>query len=227
MRLLNVFTYRLESYPDAFEAPQYAILSHTWGNEEVLFDDVNAKGGEEQNWTGRGSAKKILMSVEQARKDRLRYIWIDNICIDKSSSAELSEAINSMFNWYKMSRICYAYLSDVQNIEDLDHCKWLSRGWTLQELIAPDHVEFYGACWSYIGSRESLANELGALTNINKELLSRRDQHTVTVEQDLASISIATKMSWARDRKTTRREDIAYCLMGIFNVNMPLLYGGR
>ncbi|KAK8867450.1 HET-domain-containing protein [Apiospora arundinis] len=225
MRLLNTSSYRLKEFPDAVEAPPYAILSHTWGDHEIKFDDVNGKGGEDQGWLGRESAKKIRMSAKQARRDGLRYIWIDNICIDKSSSMELSEAINSMFNWYRLSRVCYAYLADVQEVKDLDRCRWLSRGWTLQELIAPCQVEFYGEQWSHIGSRDSLADKLETLTKINKDLLSQRHQYSPDVEHTLKTISIATRMSWASNRNTTRREDIAYCLMGIFGVNMPLLYG--
>lgn len=227
MRLLNTSTYLLEIFADAEEAPPYAILSHTWGDDEILFNDVNIKEGEDQAWTTREAAEKTMRSSKQARDDGHAYIWIDTICIDKSSSAELSEAINSMFNWYRMARICYAYLPDVHDIKDLEHSRWISRGWTLQELIAPNRVEFYGKEWYHIGSRKSLANRLEALTKINWNLLSQISEgpYSFSIEKRLASIGIATKMSWASRRETKRREDIAYCLMGIFGVHMPLLYG--
>jgi hypothetical protein len=163
----------------------------------------------------------------------------DTCCIDKSSSAELSEAINSMYAWYQRGVVCYAYLSDVQlwstyQPEDADGAwvaenpeavlqvmksRWWTRGWTLQELIAPPSVVFYAATsqgWSKIGTKGSLIDLVAARTGIRDDILRGLD---------VKKCSVAQRMSWASQRETTRTEDLAYCLLGIFGVNMPLLYG--
>lgn len=146
-------------------------------------------------------------------------------CIDKTSSAELSEAINSMFRWYRNSAICYAYLDDVsfdgQGPVDLESCgfgasRWFSRGWTLQELIAPSHVVFKSAKWHQLGTKDELQVVLSRITGIEMHYLSAADLDTA---------STAKKMSWAAHRQTSRVEDRAYSLFGIFNVNLPLIYG--
>ena len=160
-----------------------------------------------------------------AHSDGLNYAWIDTCCIDKSSSSELSEAINSMWKWYKNSGICYVYLSDVSlsdvspkhsksTVHRLDQSRWFRRGWTLQELLAPDTVVFYDQTWLEIGSKQFLRKALTRICRISPGHLA-----------DPTSASIAAKMSWAANRDTTREEDVAYSLLGLFDVNMPLLYG--
>jgi hypothetical protein len=171
----------------------------------------------------RPSFKKIRESSAIAARSGYSYIWIDTCCIDKSSSAELSEAINSMFKYYQRAGICYAYLADVQTelLEEgegsLAASRWFTRGWTLQELIAPDDIHFYSSNWHFLGSRVSLGRYISTITGIDDKIL----QHSVA----LSDVSVAKRMSWAAQRSTTREEDIAYCLLGIFNINMPLLYG--
>lgn len=210
----------------------YAILSHTWGGDEVLFQDLDSLTIDKPPDLIKQKAgyKKIQACCAQADSDGFEYIWVDTCCIDKRSSAELSEAINSMYRWYQDSTVCYAYLSDVPNGLDSEtqmtkfkESRWFTRGWTLQELIAPRNLEFYGDQWhiqgqgASLGTKRRLRHEISEITNIPVDALmsheSRRDY------------SVAQKMSWASQRKTTRTEDIAYCLMGLFNVNMPLLYG--
>ncbi|KAI1347725.1 HET-domain-containing protein [Xylaria sp. FL0043] len=162
---------------------------------------------------------KILKTCLQARKDGLNYLWVDTNCIDKTSSAELSEAINSMYSWYYSSSICYAYLSDVQ-ITDLNsfrQSRWFRRGWTLQELLAPRTVRFYSSDWTPIGTKNHLASLLANITRVDEKYL--------LYAEDIRSASVAQRMAAVADRTTTRPEDIAYCLLGLFNVNMPLLYG--
>ena len=147
----------------------------------------------------------------------LTYI---SCCIDKTSSAELSEAINSMFRWYSRSKVCYAYLIDVpyDGFDDsLPKSCWFTRGWTLQELLAPSSVVFYSAEWTRIGDGEALISVLRNVTRIDEGILLRT--------KSLGRVSVAEKMSWAATRETTRAEDMAYCLLGIFDINMPLLYG--
>ncbi|KAH0557020.1 hypothetical protein GP486_005192 [Trichoglossum hirsutum] len=165
--------------------------------------------------------RKIEMACQIARQAGLSYAWIDTCCIDKSSSAELTEAINSMYRWYQHSDICYAFLADLPASVSLDtalpHCRWFTRGWTLQELIAPEEIYFFDQDWNNRGSKKDLVECLSGITGIDASVL-RREQH-------LSSVAVAQKMSWAAYRETTRIEDTAYCLLGLFNVNMPLLYG--
>ena len=220
MRLLNVHTQNIEHFHDE-SRPSYAILSHTWGYEEVTFQDMStAKGSKMAGYT------KIQQCCRQAIEAQLQYVWVDTCCIDKSSSAELSEAINSQFRWYQLATVCYVYLEDVlykgkvdESFADLQMARWFTRGWTLQELIAPTHVVFFDAEWRQIGTKAGLSDDLQRITKVPASCL--RNGSPVA----LARYSVAEKMSWAAARNTTRLEDIAYCLLGLFDVYMPLLYG--
>ncbi|PMD34428.1 HET-domain-containing protein [Hyaloscypha variabilis F] len=213
MRLLNAKTLKLHSFFGR-DIPPYAILSHRWGESEVMFQDLEHERGVD---VARADPK-IFGCCTQALKDGWDYVWIDSCCIDKSSSAELSEAINSMFSWYQIAFVCYVYLSDVPSSADAAHCSafpksaWFTRGWTLQELLAPETVIFFDQDWIEIGTKATLEDELMSITNITHLF-------------NFSEACIAQKMSWAARRKTTRVEDEAYCLMGIFGVNMPILYG--
>lgn len=211
MRLLNCRTKELEEFIGA-TIPRYAILSHTWEEEEVLFHDIvldNVDYKTKRGWY------KIEKSCEQALRDGLDYLWADTICIDKSSSAELSEAINCMFKWYRSSAICYAYLCDLAEL-GLENSRWFTRGWTLQEMIAPRELWFYDRNWTVQGSKSILLDKLHEITGID---------NTALRGGNLRFFSVARKMSWASKRQTTREEDTAYCLLGIFDISMPLLYG--
>lgn len=219
MRLINARTLRLESFHDPVQKP-YAILSHTWEGDEVTFEDMKDLTVARKKTA---SFSKIKTACRTALGQGLDYVWVDTCCIDKSSSAELSEAINSMFRWYKNAAYCLAFLSDLptgnllSTQDGLRNCRWLSRGWTLQELIAPADVVFYDADWNPLGTKNDIAEELEAITGIDQDVLKGR--------MSLEAISLAKRMSWAAQRQTTRVEDMAYCLLGIFDVNMPMLYG--
>ncbi|ETS74201.1 hypothetical protein PFICI_14067 [Pestalotiopsis fici W106-1] len=219
MYLINTYTLKLEYFIG--ECPvRYAILSHTWGTEEVTFADLSGNRGE--TYKNKAGFIKIRYTCKQARNDGLRYAWIDTCCINKDSSAELSEAINSMYRWYKKADICYAYLADFYAIgsvrsSDLKNCRWFYRGWTLQELLAPEKVVFYGRNWTRIGTKVKMGLRLEAVTGIPRTILWG--------QRALDTVSVAARMSWAANRETSRTEDAAYCLLGIFDVNMPLLYG--
>ncbi|SPQ20684.1 838d895d-2660-4641-ab4c-d43b35fdbd37 [Thermothielavioides terrestris] len=256
MRLLKTDTLELVEFVG--RAPPYVILSHTWGPDEVTFEDltqlpiaaIKKKAG----------YAKIKGCASRAAADGYEYVWVDTCCIDKSSSAELSEAINSMYRWYQEAHICYAYMSDVSLdvapqgtdasaatpssgakkgssdapgrptfrsipsiIRDYDklprtfeNSRWFTRGWTLQELIAPPIVEFYAHDWREIGTKFSLRKVISTVTGIDIRVLEGADPSTCHV---------AERMSWAANRQTTRVEDAAYCLLGIFKVHMPLIYG--
>jgi hypothetical protein len=210
----------LDEYAEE-DKPRYAILSHRWGeiNQEVTFKDMVDDTGRDKK-----GFEKIRACGEQAKRDDYNLFWVDTCCIDKSSSAELSESINSMWRYYRDSGVCYAYLDDVQDgIEApnrktaLAASKWFTRGWTLQELLAPSRLVLYNHKWKVIGTKDELANEISKITNINSEYLS--------TNTSLQRASVAERMSWASTRKTTRLEDRAYSLLGIFDINMPLLYG--
>ncbi|KAL4072665.1 heterokaryon incompatibility protein-domain-containing protein [Scleroderma yunnanense] len=213
----------------------YAILSHCWGRpqEEVHFKDMEDLARMDralrEKLQLRSGYQKILMSCEQARKDQLQWVWVDTCCINKESSAELTEAINSMFRWYENSHRCYAYLHDVsdtifptnrgeERAESRILSKWFTRGWTLQELIAPKDVQFFNKHWTVIGDKRSLALSLERITRVPARVLKNGlSSHP--------SPSVAQIMSWACDRETTREEDRAYSLLGLFGVYMPMLYG--
>ena len=211
------------------DVPQYAILSHTWAEgQEVLFDDVQARRRPKPS-----GFDKIKGAAAQAKQDGLEYVWIDTCCINKASSAELSEAINSMYVWYERAAICYAYLSDVHTsasssesyeacadidlLRQFDQSRWFTRGWCLQELLAPYNVVFFSSKWVSIGSRVSLGEAITKVTKIELDFLIKA--------RPLSDASVAKRMSWAAFRQTKRPEDVAYCLMGLFQVHMPLLYG--
>ncbi|KAI3329481.1 HET-domain-containing protein [Ustulina deusta] len=255
MRLLNCKTLAFEEFVQ--DIPRYAILSHTWGDEEVSLGDMKSDATASQL----KGYEKIAATCRIAQEQGLDYAWVDTCCIDKSSSAELSEAINSMFAWYRDAAVCYAWLSDYAqdaafNLTDeavlasfesreaiaeqgrgfsdpppltskeldmrnhigqsLRKCRWFSRGWTLQELIAPKQVEFYDRDWTCFGSKAQLAPILSWITGVDPGVLKGRS---------LDQVLVGRRMSWAANRQTRRVEDMAYCLLGIFDINMPLLYG--
>ncbi|KDR66607.1 hypothetical protein GALMADRAFT_162002 [Galerina marginata CBS 339.88] len=219
MRLLNVNNIEVEEFLDKRYYPSYAILSHTWGQGEVSLQDLS-----KPDVTSMAGYHKIEECCKVAKQDGFKYVWIDTCCIDKTSSTELSEAINSMHKWYEHSTVCYVYLFDMPPNDNpsaegskFSGCRWFTRGWTLQELLAPNSVVFYNRDWVDIGTKDSLSEKLSMVTSIPCKVLQS--------EQPLDAICIAQRMSWAAQRETTRVEDAAYSLMGVFNVNMPILYG--
>ncbi|CAJ2507705.1 Uu.00g088910.m01.CDS01 [Anthostomella pinea] len=218
MRLIDTTTLEVKEFigePSDPDFPRYAILSHTWGQEEVSFHDIQNLELARQK---QGFAK-IAKCCEKALEEGLRWAWVDTCCIDKTSSAELSEAINSMFKWYEAATICYAFLSDFDPGPWVEWTtsNWFRRGWTLQELIAPYEVVFYFRTWKEIGSKRHFSEQLARTTRISQGILLHQEA--------MQEIPVATRMLWAKGRNTTRREDKAYCLFGILDVNMPLLYG--
>jgi ankyrin repeat protein len=209
------------------DIPPYAILSHTWGEdeEEITFRDFTNDCGKSKSAT-RGF-RKIQFCGEQAARDGLKYFWVDTCCIDKTSSAELQEAINCMFRWYRDATRCYVYLEDVsiygsQSINEsvwepaFRRSRWFTRGWTLQELIAPSLVDFFSSEGQLFGNKRSLEHLLHEITGINIKALRGHD---------LSVFSIDERLSWAADRQTKRKEDKAYSLLGIFDIFMSLRYG--
>jgi heterokaryon incompatibility protein (HET) len=209
------------------EIPEYAILSHTWGadTEEVTYRDLI-------DGTGKSKVgyEKIRFCGEQARHDGFPYFWVDTCCIDKSNNSELTEAINSMFRWYRDAAKCYVFMSDVSitkqkagillpefNWEPAFRAsRWFTRGWTLQELLGPSLVEFFSQEGQKLGDKRSLERQVQEITRI--ALLALRGA-------PLSQFGVDERLSWARWRQTARQEDEAYSLLGIFGVHMPLIYG--
>lgn len=216
MWLINARTLHLEDFY-VKHTPPYAILSHTWGSKETSFAQLtsHAENGNKID------DDKIIQTCRLALEHGLEYAWVDTCCIDKRSSAELSEAINSMYRWYQQADICFVYLEDLPSDEAIEEglgkCRWPTRGWTLQELIAPSNVKFYDSEWRLQGHKSDLQAPLARWTNLPGDLLLGRTP--------LEYYAVASRMSWASRRNTTRIEDVAYSLLGVFDVNMPLLYG--
>jgi hypothetical protein len=229
MRLIDVRTRQLSEFFDV-NIPPYSILSHCWGTEEVTYQEISASVSSSSDsakpaYLEKVGYQKIDSACLQSTKDHLEWLWVDTCCIDKSSSAELSESINSMYKWYQNAMICYALLEETDTLvgkyndkgEEPFKDKWFTRGWTLQELIAPAKVQFYDKEWCFLGDKFSHSRQISVLTTIPGTVIRNSDQ--------MKLFGVATKMSWAAGRRTTRIEDIAYSLLGIFQVNMPLLYG--
>ncbi|KAJ9654455.1 hypothetical protein H2198_006535 [Neophaeococcomyces mojaviensis] len=216
MRLINSKTFQLKEINDSRQV-RYAALSHRWTDDEVLFEDISNF----RDCMKRGT-EKVRRFCHHAEKNGLNWVWIDTCCINKYSSAELSEAINSMYTWYQDAHVCYAYLADVDvsvvkaNPSFILQSVWFTRSWTLQELLAPKVVIFLDRSWNFIGTKESLKHEISRGTYIDVEALEGRD---------LSNFSISQRMCWASTRSATRVEDIAYSLLGLFDISMPLLYG--
>ena len=218
MHLLNTSTRKTQEFLPG-RIPPYVILSHRWEDEEVLYKDLtepNQDPSKLKGWT------KLNSFCSLVKQDGWEWVWMDTCCIDKSSSTELSEAINSMYQWYGQAGFCIAYLADISTVKDETGIKrkrfwkseWFKRGWTLQELLASHKVVFCGRSWNAIGTKTGLEAYVSRATHISIHHLSKPSE-----------ASVAAKMSWASDRQTSRPEDIAYSLLGLFDVNMPLLYG--
>ena len=228
MRLLKCLPdggFELTSFNDDL-APLYAILSHTWTeSQEVEYSELLAGTG-----ANKDGYAKIRFCGERAAADRLEYFWVDTCCIDKSNSIELSTAINSMFRWYQRAVKCYVYLSDVfvpdevfdaqafrrSSVQAFQCSRWFTRGWTLQELLAPANVEFFSKNGRLIGCKVSLEQEIVDITGIPVQALRG---------QKLTEFSINERMKWVAKRTTKWKEDKVYCLLGIFGVFLPLNYG--
>jgi hypothetical protein len=203
------------------QTPSYAILSHTWeaNNQEFTFQDLERGVG-----STKSGYKKVQFCARQAETHGLKYFWVDSCCIDKSNSVELQEAINSMFRWYQNAAKCYVYLSDVfanEHSQSQLHSafvrsRWFIRGWTLQELLAPPTVEFFSCDGKRLGDKESLEQQIHDASGIAVQALQGTP---------LSQFPVDVRMSWAANRTTTIVEDQIYCLLGIFGIYLPLIYG--
>ncbi|KAF2851927.1 HET-domain-containing protein [Plenodomus tracheiphilus IPT5] len=219
--MVNVGIAYLKAVREGVTVP-YAILSHRWRTGEILFADVQDREIANSYATrSKRGYNKLRDCCRIVLKQWLNHVWIDTCCIDKSSSAELSEAINSMYKYYTDAQFCITYLDDVADDAPkdsfLEGAVWFSRGWTLQELIASRDLRYYSEGWTYLGSKKKLLFETSRASGVTESILSD--------PSGLSNVCVSEKMSWAARRTTKRAEDQAYALMGIFGVNMPPLYG--
>lgn len=234
MRLLDTTTFQLVSNsPSVFQQEGYAILLHRWIGSEITFEQL---GGHIDQLRAAGTRplespqqEKIRGACQTARAKGIRWVWIDTCCIDKSSTSELSESLNSMFRWYRDAKLCITYLSDVVRkgagredfANEVGHpAVWFSRGWTLQELLAPRHLEFFDKNWDPIGDRAELAEQIEKITSIQSKYLKGE-----TEDDDPRDACIAAKFSWIAKRQTERDEDMAYSMLGLFGITMDPRYG--
>lgn len=205
----------------------YAILSHTWTNKEQSFQDlelVRQRCNESDQNPRDHVSTKVRNCCVQAERYGYKWVWIDSCCIDKTNDAELSEAIDSMFRWYEHSKLCFAFLEDVPSHDDISaensafrRARYHTRGWTLQELLAPAVMIFVSDEWKQLGTKQELASLLQDITGI--------PSHYLTRQSSFLDAPISMRMMWASRRNTTRVEDEAYCLLGLFGIKMPTIYG--
>jgi hypothetical protein len=244
MRLLKTtdgYTYKLtKEFLGDDQVPPYAILSHTWKtNQEVTFEDlikdnkirssrIHACLHRLRSRHLKTGYDKIRFCAQQAWRDGLHYFWVDTCCINKKDPIELQVAINSMFHWYQSAAKCYVYLSDVSTADGeggrqpsawhsaFAKSRWFTRGWTLQELLAPSEVEFFSKEGVCLGNRLELKHQIHDITNISLRALSGAP---------LVEFGVDERLSWAEGRSTTLKEDKVYALLGIFGISLPFIYG--
>ncbi|KAI1747211.1 heterokaryon incompatibility protein-domain-containing protein [Xylaria castorea] len=225
MRLLDTTSFELRNgEQSSFRQEGYAILSHRWVGLEITFDELKDHTAELRTGTrplSSPQADKICGACETARNQGIRWMWIDTFCINKNSATEESESINSMFKWYREARLCITYLADVRRDTGLsitstkifkrtyndEPSEWSFRGWTLQELLAPQDMQFFDMNWTH----------MARITGIKAQYL--------TGAEHFSEACIAAKMSWISHRTTTEEEDMAYSMVGIFGVTMTPQYG--
>lgn len=241
MRLLNIYTLELTVFDGEDTVPPYLIASHRWQQDEATYKDVLKK----RNKHTKGY-KKIESFCQLAASKKIRdtiscdWIWIDTCCIDKDSSADVSEAVNSMWMYYRQAVCCLAWLPDIYSMlgterlvmREFEKSEWFKRGWTLQELIAPRMVVFLKADWAVVGHKYTLAIEPSKVSLEFGPALNECISRVTNIESQILCnpeacdrITVAERLEWAGHRITTKPEDLAYCLLGLCNIHMPLIYG--
>jgi len=219
-RLIDTETLQLVNFSSSPVIPPYAILSHRWIlGEEVVHDEFTQPRKETFSKSG---YRKIQAACQQARQDGIRYIWVDTCCIKQGNHDDVTANIVSMYAFYQNAEVCYAYLGDVLEKEDMfgktvqrrlkEGSEWFKRGWTLQELLAPRTVVFFNRDWQCIGNKHKLRDLIHTKTTIPPDVLSGR--------RSLQDIDVLTRMSWASRRETTKSQDAAYCLQGLLGVTV-------
>jgi ankyrin repeat protein len=229
MRLLNVNTLDFREFYGGRRRPRYVVASHRWRESEASYQDLREK----RNCDSEGF-KKIEAFAKFVRDNipSVEWLWLDTVCINKESMPELGEAINLMFNYYNEAELCVAYLADVESVGDLEVSEWFIRGWTLQELLAPQVVVFTSKTWQVIGNKGAadqpptgikcgpgLESRIAKITSIPEAVLKSY--------KSSSSLSVEEKRKWMEGRMTTREEDMCYALYGICGVAPGVNYGER
>lgn len=234
MRVINTASFEMKSdMGDAkLREEGYAVLSHRWVGPETTFHQYEKHVAELKSGSTALSPQleRIHGACICARNKGIEWLWIDSCCINKLSAVEETESINSMYRWYRHSVLCITYLYDVELDDTLEPtdprifnnsggkpAEWFSRGWTLQELLASGKMEFYDKNWKSMGTKRDMKASLSKLTGI--------DENYLTGAEDFRNACVATKMSWMAKRTTTREEDIAYSMVGLFGVTISPVYG--
>ncbi|THU77450.1 HET-domain-containing protein [Dendrothele bispora CBS 962.96] len=227
-RMINTCSLELEDFEDDIRIPHYAILSHTWGAEEIGYNEFDQlfskkKGSRQavfrelyerysQGTKAKAVFHKIVEACIRARLDGLKYLWVDTCCIDQEDQMDVHRNVKNMYSYYRNSRICYAYLVDMGHQSRFGQSRWFARGWTLQELLAPPEVIFFDSNWINIGTRTELCTEISIVTGIPEDI--------VRGSTSFRDVDVQERMSWSVLRKTTRSVDRAYCLFGILDVSI-------
>ncbi|KAK7443540.1 hypothetical protein VKT23_015713 [Stygiomarasmius scandens] len=213
--LIDVYTTKLIEFTKNDTIPPYAVLSHRWKlGEEVMYEELLYPRDETKAKLG---YRKIMAACQKARDGGVHYIWVDTCCIKQGDDADIKANITSMYAYYQNAAVCYAYLADLpQARKSLDSSEWFTRGWTLQELLAPPTVIFFDKNWSRIGSRHELRYVIYIATTIPVNVLSS--------EKPVRDVSVVDRMTWALGRETTKPQDRAYCLQGLLGITVEPNY---
>ncbi|THV01255.1 HET-domain-containing protein, partial [Dendrothele bispora CBS 962.96] len=220
-RLISTRSLKPVDFGDNIPIPDYAILSHTWGSGEVTFQELDQhRVNVNALIVAKPGYRKILYACREARRRNLGYLWVDTCCINQEDKGDVHRNIRSMYAFYQNSSICYAYLSDRDSYNlsesSITTSRWFSRGWTIQELLAPPEVVFFDRSWRPLGTRSGRTAEISDITGIPEAILEGQSCiHQVGVEE---------RMSWAVTRTTSRPQDQAYCLIGILGVSLEPNY---
>ncbi|KAK7439990.1 hypothetical protein VKT23_017243 [Stygiomarasmius scandens] len=230
-RLIDTHSLKLVEFRENDTIPPYAILSHTWGKkgELIIWDRRSWYSDDEEvvyaefikprkETFSKSGYRKIQGACQQACQDGIRYIWVDTCCIEQGNHEDVAANITSMHAYYQNAEICYAYLADIKEREDMFGDRdlwgfrtgWFGRGWTLQELLAPRTVVFFNKHWQRIGDKYNLRDDISHITTIPPIVLSG--------ELSIQDVDVLTRMSWAVGRLTTKPQDEAYCLQGLLGV---------
>jgi heterokaryon incompatibility protein (HET) len=231
MRLINVRTLDLRKFNQ--HPPRYAILSHRWIDEqEICLQDWEVYVANQDPLSSQIKCKSGFIKIQnaciQAQKRGFEWLWADTVCIDKRDNSEVTKSVNLMFSWYQSASVCFAYMHEVSNnnqrlkwTEDNAVVRktpeWFTRGWTLQELLAPKKLLLSDQDWNCIGDRENCAQVITKFTGIPLSALCGKD---------IQSYSYADRLAWAKGRQTTEPEDRVYSLLGLLGVSLPAVgYG--
>ncbi|KAG0696355.1 hypothetical protein DFH29DRAFT_951446 [Suillus ampliporus] len=203
---------------------KYAVLSHRWCREgEVMLQEMTSGGtGLEKP----SSRSKLANFCQRAAEYGCDFAWADTCCIDRSDASpeELDKTMPRIFRWYRNAHVCIVHLAESFTLDDFLRDSWFLQNWTLQELLAPVRVKFYGQTWSPIHNIR-IDND-----KADQRLLAALSTGTGIPVQDIQCYWAGTervreKLMWASCRTSRKVEDDAYSLLALFDVHMHVEYG--